>query len=219
MSTHLALTSGPDRIGAHRLTRSDILAAVASVLVGALGAVFYYSDTFRPLAHTYAIWVLLVVLISARQPPLRGALRGGGGLLISVIAFFYGKQLVYDILYPGPGRPYRVSLDELALWGLLGLVGGTALGWMASSIGRSGWLPAAVSAIAIALPAVEAYQRSTEYSDAKPVYFVALLGAVAVLSIGDRQGRQLLRTLYMMIPAVLLAAAVLAGPDVVRSLI
>lgn len=189
------------------------------MLVGLLGAICYYSDVWRPLAHTYAIWMLLVVLISARQPSLRGAIRGGGGLLISVVAFFYGKQLIYDILYPGPGRPYRVSFEELALWGLLGLVGGAALGWMASYIGRAGWLPAAVSATCIALPAMEAYQRSTEYSDVGLVVVVAALTAVAVLGLGDRNGRQILRTAYMIVPAGLLAAAVLTGPDKISSLI
>lgn len=219
MSTHLEHGALSDRNGARRLTRADIFAVLASMLVGGFGAACYYSDALRPLAHTYAIWVLLVVLISARQSPLRGAIRGGCGLLVSVFAFFYGKQLIYDLLYPGPGFPYRVSIDELALWGSLGLVGGAVLGWLSSSIGRPGWLPAAVSAIAVALPAVEVYQRSTEYSDVGPVLVVAALGALAVLSSGERSGRQLLRTAYMAVPAVALSAAVLAGPDLARSIL
>lgn len=74
------------------LTWGDGAAALAGIAVGALGAFSYYGDTIlRPFAHTFGIWIFLVAVVSARQTPLRGAVRGGGALLTGVIAFFYGK--------------------------------------------------------------------------------------------------------------------------------
>ena len=104
-----------------RLNWGDGATALAAIGVGAFGAFSYYGDTIlRPFAHTFGIWIFLVAVVSARQSLLRGALRGAGALLISVVAFFYGKQIYYDILYPGPGFPYRVQPIELLFWGLLG---------------------------------------------------------------------------------------------------
>ena len=123
-------TTGVRRAG---LTWGDGAAVLAAVGVGAFGAFAYYGDTIlRPFAHAFAIWIFLVAVVSARQTLLRGAIRGGGALLISVVAFFYGKQIYYDILYPGPGFPYRVQPVELFFWGLLGLLGGAVLGVIAS---------------------------------------------------------------------------------------
>lgn len=201
-----------------RLRWSDLIAAAGSIVVGVFGAACYYSDTLRPLAHNYIIWVLLVVLVSARQPALRAAVRGGAGLLLSVVAFYYGKQLIYGILYPGPGYPYRVAFHELALWGTLGLVGGAGLGLLASGIGRTGWLSAAISATTAALMLVDAYQWSTDHAAGLPEV-AAMIGTVVVLAIGDRSGRQLLRTTWLLIPAVLLASAVIAAPDQIRTIL
>lgn len=93
------------------LTWGDGCTALTAVIVGVFGAFSYYGDTvLRPFAHTFGIWILLVSVVSARQSVLCGAIRGGLALLTSVVSFFYGKQIYYDILYPGPGFPYRVRV-------------------------------------------------------------------------------------------------------------
>ena len=120
------------------LTWGDGCTALTAVIVGVFGAFSYYGDTvLRPFAHTFGIWILLVSVVSARQSVLCGAIRGGLALLTSVVSFFYGKQIYYDILYPGPGFPYRVQAVELLFWGGLGLVGGAVLGIVASRIGAA----------------------------------------------------------------------------------
>ena len=92
------------------LTWGDGCTALTAVIVGVFGAFSYYGDTvLRPFAHTFGIWILLVSVVSARQSVLCGAIRGGLALLTSVVSFFYGKQIYYDILYPGPGFPYRAQ--------------------------------------------------------------------------------------------------------------
>lgn len=134
------------------LTWGDGATALAAVAVGVFGAISYYGDTIlRPFAHTFGIWILLVAVVGARQSLFRGAIRGGAALLISVVSFFYGKQIYYDILYPGPGFPYRVAPTDLLFWGMLGLVGGAVLGVVASRIGPAGWVPAAAGALLMGL--------------------------------------------------------------------
>lgn len=87
------------------------------MVVGGFGAISYYGDTIlRPFAHTFGIWILLVAVVSARQSLLRGTIRGGAALPLSVVAFFYSKQIYYDILYPGPGFPYRGSRPNCCSW-------------------------------------------------------------------------------------------------------
>ena len=115
------MTTSTTAVRRARLTWGDGATALAAVGVGAFGAFAYYGDTIlRPFAHTFGIWLFLVAVVSARQTLLRGALRGGGALLLGVVAFFYGKQIYYDILYPGPGFPTgcnRSSSSSGECWG------------------------------------------------------------------------------------------------------
>ncbi len=209
-------TGGSLTVGRVEITSRDGVVVAAAIAVGLFGAVAYYSQVLRPLAHTYSIWLLLVAVIAARQTPLRGAVRGGVGLLVSVLAFYYGKQLLYDIIYSSAGLPYRVSAEELLLWGRLGLVGGAGLGFVCSRIGRLGWLAAGSSAVITALLIVEAYQRYRDYGDVLPAA-CAVVATAVVLAVGNRTGRQLIRTAYMLVPASLSVSLILTAPDWIQT--
>ena len=167
-----------------RLNWGDGATALAAVGVGAFGAFAYYGDTIlRPFAHTFGIWIFLVAVVSARQSLLRGALRGAGALLISVVAFFYGKQIYYDILYPGPGFPYRVQPIDLLFWGLPGMLGGAVLGVIASRIGRPGWIPAGASALLMGLLLADAYRWYSTWTEDLPMA-AAFVGVIAIAALG-----------------------------------
>lgn len=82
-------TSSTTDVRRARLNWGDGGTVLAAGAVGGFGAFAYYGDTIlRPFAHTFGIWLLLVAVVSARQTLLRGALRGGGALLLGVVAFF-----------------------------------------------------------------------------------------------------------------------------------
>lgn len=195
------------------LTWGDGVTAVAAVVVGVFGAFSYYGDTIlRPFAHTFAIWILLVAVVSARQLLLRGALRGAGALSLSVVSFFYGKQIYYDILYPGPGFPYRVQPTELLFWGVLGLVGGAVLGLIASRIGPPGWLPAAAASLLMGLLLADAYHWYDSRGQDLPMAF-ALVGTVVIGALGHRSWRQIGYTAIMLIPGSIIGYILISVPD------
>lgn len=195
------------------LTWGDGGTALAAVAVGVFGAICYYGDTIlRPFAHTFGIWILLVAVVSARQTLLRGAIRGGVALLISVVSFFYGKQIYYDMLYPGPGFPYRVQPAELLFWGGLGLVGGAVLGIVASRIGPPGWAPAAAGALLMGLLLADAYHWYHTWDQDLPMAF-ALAGIVVIGALGHRSWRQIGYTAVMLIPGTVLGYIVTSIPD------
>jgi len=203
-------TTGRRRV---RLTWGDGVAALAAVAAGAFGAFAYYGDTIlRPFAHTLGIWILLVAVVSARQTLLRGAIRGGGAVLISVVAFFYGKQLYYDILYPGPGFPYRVQPIELLFWGALGVLGGAVLGLIASRIGRPGWVPAAASALLMGLLLADAYRWYATWDEDLPMG-AAIVGVIVIALLGERTWRQIGYTALLLIPGTVAGAFLVSAPD------
>ena len=203
-------TSGLRRV---RLTWGDGATVLAALCVGAFGAFAYYGDTIlRPFAHTFGLWILLVAVVSARQTLVRGAIRGGGALLIGTVSFFYGKQIYYDILYPGPGFPYRVQPMELLFWGLLGLVGGAALGVVASRIGRPGWLPAAASALLMGLLLADAYSWYDANADDLPMA-AAIVGVVVIAALGQRTWRQIGYTALLLVPGTVVAQLLVSAPD------
>ena len=195
------------------LNWSDGIAALAAVVVGAFGAFSYYGDTvLRPFAHTFGIWLYLVVAVSARQPPLRGALRGGGALALSVVAFFYGKQIYYDILYPGPGFPYRVHPTELIFWVVLGLLGGGALGLIASRVGSPGWLSAAAAALLMGLVLTDAYQWYRTWGEGLSLA-VALIAAAAIAVLGFRSWHQISCIAILLVPGIVAGYFIVSVPD------
>ncbi len=195
------------------LTWGDGCTALTAVIVGVFGAFSYYGDTvLRPFAHTFGIWILLVSVVSARQSVLCGAIRGGLALLTRVVSFFYGKQIYYDILYPGPGFPYRVQAVELLFWGGLGLVGGAVLGIVASRIGAPGWMPAAAGALLMGLLLADAFHWYDTGGQDLPMAF-AIAGIVVVGALGHHSWRQIGYTAVMLIPGTALGYLLTSIPD------
>lgn len=207
------MTTSTTDIRRARVNWGDGGTVLAAVGVGAVGAFAYYGDTIlRPFAHTFGIWLFLVAVVSARQTLLRGALRGGGALLLGVVAFFYGKQICYDILYPGPGFPYRVQPVEVLFWGALGLLGGAVLGVIASRIGRPGWVPAAASALVMGLLLADAYRWYSTWDEDLPMG-AAIAGVIVIAAMGERTWRQLGYTALLLIPGTVAGAFLVSAPD------
>src|SRR4051794_10066870 len=81
-----------------------ITAVGVGVLTGSAAAWAYYDDFFRPLAHTFGIWILATALLSMRRTALSAALRSVLSLWAAVLVFFVGKKVMYAVDYPG--MPY-----------------------------------------------------------------------------------------------------------------
>jgi hypothetical protein len=102
----LGVTAPPVTVRGVQLNRGEAMTAVLGLAVGAFVGVAFDEHTVRPPAHTDGLWILLVVVVSARHTMVRGILRGAGALLLGVLAFFAGRRIGYHMLVPAPGfRP------------------------------------------------------------------------------------------------------------------
>ncbi|SDY29848.1 hypothetical protein SAMN05661080_02991 [Modestobacter sp. DSM 44400] len=186
------------------VTRVGSPAGLAAALAGGLatgsfGAWAYHDDLLRPLAHRFGLWVLLVALLSARQPARTAIARSVLGLATAVLAFYVGKQVMYGIDYPG--MPYALNFSVIAEWLVLAAVAGSLLGWAFHSIGRDGRRGAPATAAAVGLLVADAFRRSTNYAtDGRVLVPFAALAVVLVLAVGVRSLRQLAGTAVWALP-------------------
>lgn len=196
-----------------------LLAAVlAGTLTGGFAAWAYYGGPFYPLSHTFGLWIVTVALLSARQRCVQAIVTSFLALLVAVIAFFYGKKVMYGIEYPG--MPYAVNADQLLEWGLLAAVAGAVLGSVFSLIGSAGRAGSIGTAFAIGLLAGDAYRRSTNYHAQAPVVIgFAAVAIVAVLVVAVRTPRQLLPIAAWSVPAVIVSYGLVSAPDALEQLL
>ena len=93
---------------------------LASAVTGGFAAWAYYDDIFRPLSHSFGLWIALLALLSAGQPARRAIAHSGLALAAAVVVFYVGKKILYGIDYPG--MPYSINASELVEWLVLSVV-------------------------------------------------------------------------------------------------
>jgi hypothetical protein len=195
-----------------------VFAVAGGLVTGAFAAWAYYGDAFRPLAHTFGMWIALLALLSARRPVREAVLRSVLALAAAVVAFYVGKDVMYGVEYPG--MPYSVDLDQLVQWLVLAVVAGALLGWAFCRIGRPGHAGAASAAAALGLLAADAYRRSANYpEDATVVVGFAALAAVVVLTVAVRSPRQLVEIALWTLPAAAAGWLLVSAPDLLEQLL
>jgi hypothetical protein len=201
-----------------RTAAGPALAVAGGVLTGGFAAWAYYGEVFRPLAHSFGMWIALLALLSARRPVREAVLRSVLALAAAVVTFYVGKDVMYGIDYPG--QPYSVNTDQLVQWLVLAVVAGSLLGWAFSRIGRPGHAGAASTAAALGLLAADAYRRGANYPwDAPVVLGLAVLAAVAVLAVAVRSPRQLAEIALWTLPAAAAGWLLVSAPDLLEQLL
>lgn len=202
-----------------RMVWSHLLAAVlAGLVTGGFAAWAYYGGLFYPLSHTFGLWIVTVALLSARQSRAEAIVTSFLALLVAVVAFFYGKKIMYGIKYPG--MPYAVNADQLLEWGLLAAVAGAILGSVFCRIGARGRAGAIGSAFAIGLLAADAYRRAINYHGQAPVVIgFAAVAVAAVLVVAVRIPRQLLPIVAWSLPALVVGYGLVSAPDALEQLL
>lgn len=181
---------------------------------GALGAYSYYHDTWRPLAHSFGIWIALAVLASSPDRIQRSMLRASIVLLAATTSFYVGKKIYYGYLYPG--MPYHLDVGYTIAWGTAAIVAGAALGLLGARLHRRGWLAAAATASVCALIAVDAYRTESRdglLNNVGPVAPLAVVAISMIVLMGPRSVRHLARIGILVPPAIALSYAILALPD------
>ncbi|MEI4272268.1 DUF6518 family protein [Klenkia sp. LSe6-5] len=195
-----------------------LLAAMAGgLLTGGFAAWAYYGDAFRELSHTFGLWILLVVLVSARRPWRAAVAASVVALATAVVAFYVGKDVMYGVEYPG--MPYEVNTSVLVEWLVLAVVAGTVLGWGASHVGQPGrWGPVATAG-AVGLLVADAARRAAWYAPDPAVLVLAAAAVLVVLRIGARTPGQLTRTAAWVLPSTVAGFLLVSAPDVLEQLL
>jgi hypothetical protein len=216
----MLMTEVPEAaVGPTLLGRSRVATALAAGLVtGGFAAWVYYDDLFRPLAHSFGLWVAMLALLSAGQRSRRAIVHGCGALAAAVIAFFVGKQVMYGIEYPG--MPYGINMSELVEWLVLSIVAGGLLGWAFSWAGRPGFSGAVGTAAVIGLLLADAYRRSNNYpADGPIVWTFAVLAVVVVLCVTVRSWRQAAVVAGCVVPCAVAGWFLVSAPDLLEQLL
>jgi hypothetical protein len=195
-----------------------LVGVLAGTLTGGFAAWAYYDDLFRPLSHSFGLWIALLALLAAGQPARRAVAHSSLALAAAVLAFYVGKKVMYGIDYPG--MPYSINTDELIEWLVLSVVAGVALGWAFSWAGRPGAAGALGTAAAVGLLLGDAYRRGHGYGSEAPVLVVfAVLAVVAVLWRTVRSWPRLARVVAFALPCAVLGYLLVSAPDLLEQLL
>jgi hypothetical protein len=194
---------------------SLVLVALAGAASGSIASYSYYHDLLRPLAHLISPWILFATVVSARRPAAHAMLRSVVGLVCAVLAFFAGKQVMYSVRYSG--FPYEINTEVVALWCILAIVGGAALGVAFHRIGARGWTAAAATAGAAGLIIADYYRRTAHDTSGSivPIVFTTIALGV-VLSLSELSAGQLHRVLALLLPLTLLGYVLVSAPDLLE---
>lgn len=195
-----------------------LIAVGAGLATGSFAAWAYYDDTFRPLAHSFSLWILTVALLSARQRRRHAIAASFLALALAVVAFYVGKQVMYGLDYPG--MPYSINAADLVEWLVLAVVAAVLLGGVFAPIGTPGHAGSIGTAIAVGLLVGDAWRR-TWFGPAGAWVLIgfAVLAIAAVLIVAVRSGRQLLPIAGWSAPASVLAVALVSAPDALEQVL
>ncbi|MBB5852114.1 hypothetical protein ACFQ05_02420 [Amycolatopsis umgeniensis] len=195
---------------------SDLGAVLAGVVSGAVGAYAYYSDVLRPLAHSFTIWIVLVVAVTAGAPRRRAVIRATGALIAAVLAFYWGKALFYGIKYEG--MPYQIDVSTTTLWCALAIAGGLLAGFLLNTIGRTDIRGTVATAAVIGLLIADVVRQSGRSG----IGVLLLATAVAIGFVGFRgirSVRQGIQVTACAIPLGGLGFVVVSAPDIIEEVL
>ena len=195
------------------------LSALAGLASGALGAFAYYNDWLSPLSHTFVLWIVLTVLVSARTTLRRATVTATAALLGAVLAFYPAKELGYLLRFPG--GEFSLNPAQLALWSLLAVVAGPVLGPVFRHVGTASHRAGLSTAAAVGLVIADACHRGFAHPREWPAlsaYVVIALAAVCAAARGMPR-EQSRRAVVMTLPAAAICYLLVSAPDVLEQLL
>jgi general stress protein CsbA len=196
--------------------RHLLLAAGLGVAAGVFVAWAYYTTGIRDLAHSFTIWVGLLVAVAARREPKQAATASVVALIAGVLCFYFGRDVIYDLKYPASS--YGVDPDTVILWCVLAVVAGVVLGVAFSRIGREDWPGAIITAGAAGLLLADTYRKSQGTVDVGMIVATCLALLVIALS-AHRSRAQLRKVVILLLPGMLAGYVLVSAPDVLEEMV
>lgn len=207
-------TTEPGRSRPSRRAPRHVVAAGVGLFTGGLAAWSYYHDPFRPLAHTFGLWITAVTLVVAKQSTRRAVVAACLCLAVAVLTFYTGLKVMYDSRYPGGS--YTLSLDQVALWLVLAAVAGSGLALILRWAGRPGALGAIGVGAAVGLLIADAYRRVSYPNETRVIVVVGGLEMCVVLIATVRSLSQLWQAALWAVPAAVVGTVAVSAPDMIE---
>ncbi|WP_143267840.1 DUF6518 family protein [Amycolatopsis alba] len=193
-----------------------MVAFVAGAASGALGAYAYYSEALRPLAHSFTIWIVLIVAVVPGLPRRRAVVRAVCALVAAVLAFYVGKAVMYSIKYAG--MPYTIDLSKLVLWCGLAVAGGVVAGFLFEALGRTDRRGTVATAAVLGLLVADLVRRSDRFG-VETLLVATVIAIVFVAWRGIRSPRQAAKVALAAVPMGLLGFVIVSAPDFFEGLL
>jgi len=195
---------------------SDAVVIVAGAASGALGAYAYYNELLQPLAHSFTIWIVLIVAVVPGMPRRRAMVRAVFALIAAVLAFYPGKAVMYGFKYAG--MPYQVDPSTLVLWCGLAVAAGLVAGLLFAAVGRTDRRGTVATAALVGLLVADLVRRSDRFG-VETLLVATLIAIVFVAWRGIRSPRQAGQVALAAVPMGLLGFVIVSAPDFFEGLL
>ncbi|WP_410579708.1 hypothetical protein [Amycolatopsis sp. lyj-108] len=171
---------------------------------------------WKKLAHSFTIWIVLVVAVTAGAPRRHAAVRAVGTLIAAVLAFYWGKALVYGVEYAG--MPYEIDVSTTVLWCAMAIAGCLIAGFLVSTIGRSDIRGTVATATIVGLLVADVVRQSSR--SGLGVLLLATVVAIGFVGIrGIRSLRQGLQVAAYAIPLAGRGFMIVSAPDFLEEVV
>lgn len=137
-------------------------------------------------------------------------------LVAAVLAFYYGKEVMYGFKYPGTS--YSVNPEQIALWCVLAVAAGVVAGLVFGPIGRPDLRGSLGTAAAAGLLVGEVVRR-LDRPDGVVFTVITVLAIAFVLARGVRSARQAGHIAGWTIPLGPAGYLLVSAPDVLEQMV
>lgn len=184
---------------------------------GVLGAVFASNDPWRPLAHTFGIWLALSLVIGRSSSFRLSAAKVMTALVAAVVGFEFGKSSYYELEYSVGSAP--VNTQRLVFWMVAAVGAGAVLGLVAQRLWHPDWTGVAALAAATGLFVADGYRRLDNWGVWDIAVVFDAIAVVAMLVLFHRSPARTLATVGIALPLAILAWAVVSLPDLIEQVL
>lgn len=185
---------------------------LGAALLGMAIAIVYGSSEMWQLAHSPTPWITFGVFVGLGRN-LRGAILLTCSAFLVAVTSFYG---IRDLVIGGSS----LNLAQLAVWWLIAIAAGAALGGAASALSRDDRTSMIAAGILTGLVISDTYIRTTHYGDRlnAAVQFDVIVLSILLVYLYAHGGR-LVSVMLVAAPTAIIGLYLLSLPDLLEQLV